>query len=102
MSKNISNKELDKEIKKWLESFSREEWLEKLDRQKYLYEFRKWLEFKESNTGIFSFEYEGLKIKDKGKFVWTKDKYMSLKKDKFSGSDLNIFKEIFKEIPEAA
>ncbi len=71
MSKNISNGELDKEIKKWLESFSKEEWLEKLDEEKYLYELSKWLELKESNTGIFSFEYVGLTRKDKRKFSWT-------------------------------
>lgn len=43
MSKNISNEELNKEIKKWMESFSTEEWLEKLREEKYLYELNKWL-----------------------------------------------------------
>lgn len=102
MSKNISNRKLDKEIRKYLESFSKEEWIKKLDEVKYSYELRKWLESKESDTVIFGFKYEGSEIEDPGKFVWTKDKYKSLEKDKFSGSDLNVFEEIFKEIPEAA
>jgi len=96
MSKNISNEKLDKEIKEWLESFSKEEWIEKLDEEKHLYELRKWLELKEDNTGIFRFKYERFTIEDQGKFVWSK--YKCLKKDEFSSSDLNVFKWI----PEAA
>lgn len=96
MSKNISNEKFDKELKKWLESFSREEWLEKLNEEKYLHELRKWIESKENSVGDFSFKYGGLE-EDQGNFVWTKEE-----KDKFLGSKLNVFEEIFKEIPEAA
>lgn len=92
MSKENNENGKDKEIKKWLESFSREEWIKKLDRQKYLYELRKWLELKEDNIKISNFEYEE-SMEDRGKFVWTKDKYnKSLKKDDFSDFDLKVFK----------
>ena len=50
MSKNISNKELDEGIKKFLESFSKEEWLKKLEEEKHLYESNK---VKNEKTRIF-------------------------------------------------
>lgn len=71
MSKNISNEKFDKELKKWLESFSREEWLEKLNEEKYLHGLRKWLELKEDNIGILDFEYVELTREDNRKFSWT-------------------------------
>lgn len=45
MKKSISGEELTREIKKWMASFTKEEWREKLEEEKYLYELKnlEWL-----------------------------------------------------------
>lgn len=45
MKKNITNEELTVEIKKWIGSFTKDEWRKKLEEEKYLYEINKSKDF---------------------------------------------------------
>jgi len=79
MKKNISSEELTKDISKWIDSFTKEEWLIKLKEEKYLYEVNielkktKWLIDTDSDQSydLLGIEYENPTIIDKRNFKWT-------------------------------
>lgn len=79
MKKNISSDGLTREIKKWIASFTKEEWRKKLEEEKYLYELNKvknleWFS-KVSYTKIVNdishIECEAITSKDRRSFDWT-------------------------------
>ena len=78
MKKNISNEEITKEVKKWIASFTKDEWHKKLEEEKYLYELNKvqnleWLI--EGDVIIINdlpnIEFVALTSKDERRFAWT-------------------------------
>lgn len=78
MKGNISDKEITKEISKWIDSFTKEEWREKLVEEKHLFELKKiktseWL--KEEDIKIFNdfpdIESFASIIEDQRNFTWT-------------------------------
>jgi len=79
MKKNISNEEIIKEVKKWIASFTKDEWRKKLEEEKYLYELNKvnnfeWLNNKDNLTIINDLpriECEATTSKDERRFTWT-------------------------------